>query len=98
LSVLDPTEADDTNVVAVRSEVANRLGLRSLSDLARVSEPLRFGGPPDCPQRFECLGGLVQLYRVDVAVPAATGTTILTATTTTVPTTSTTTTRPNKKK
>lgn len=89
LSVLEPTEADDTNVVAVRAAVARRLALRSLSDLARVTEPLRFGGPPDCPQRFECLGGLVQLYGVQIAVPTPTGTTVLTASTTTAPTTAT---------
>lgn len=86
LSVLQPTEANDTNVVAVRSAVANRLGLRSLFDLARVTEPLRFGGPPDCPQRFECLGALVQVYLVQIAVPTTTGTAILTPTTTAVTT------------
>ena len=31
-------------------------------DLSKVSDPLKFGGPPECPTRPLCIGGLKSTY------------------------------------
>lgn len=62
LTVLEPTPAQNSNAFVVTRETADREGLRSLSDVARVASRLTFGGPPECPARPLCLAGLQRLY------------------------------------
>jgi osmoprotectant transport system substrate-binding protein len=61
---LDPSPAEDRNGVVVTAETAAALHLATLSDLARVSETMTFGGPPECPARPLCLLGLETTYGI----------------------------------
>ena len=60
--VLDMAAAQNKNGVVVTEETAERLGLRDVSDLEDVAGRLRFGGPPECPERPLCLPGLESRY------------------------------------
>ena len=55
----------DQNGVVVSQDTARRLGLRRISDLARVAPGLSFGGPPECLERPLCMAGLRARYDVD---------------------------------
>jgi osmoprotectant transport system substrate-binding protein len=57
----------NANAFVVTRRIAERDHLRTLSDLARVGSKLRFGGPPECPARDSCLGGLARVYGVKFA-------------------------------
>ena len=60
--VLAFAPAEDQNAFVVTAETARRHGLRQVSDLRGVAETLRFGGPPECPNRPYCLLGLRDRY------------------------------------
>lgn len=62
LTALGLSRARDINVVVVSGDTAAELGLRSVSDLVPVAGSLRFGGPPECPERDLCLRGLEAAY------------------------------------
>jgi osmoprotectant transport system substrate-binding protein len=62
VDVLKPAAAQDQNGVVVTRATAERLGLRTVSDLRRVSGRLSLGGPPECPGRPYCLPGLHRVY------------------------------------
>ena len=64
VTALDASPAQDQNGFAVTLETAQRYGLRTLSDLARVSQQLVFGGPPECLRRPFCLPGLERTYGI----------------------------------
>jgi osmoprotectant transport system substrate-binding protein len=64
LTAFDPAPAQDTNTFVVTRATAERDGVDSLSDLARVSRPLVFGGPPECVSRPFCLQALERVYGV----------------------------------
>ena len=57
-----PAAAEDANAIVVTAATAARYRLRTISDLARAAPRLVFGGPPECPERPDCLPGLRQLY------------------------------------
>jgi osmoprotectant transport system substrate-binding protein len=57
-----PAAAQDGNAIVVTAATAARYHLRSISDLARVTRRLVFGGPPECPERLYCLLGLRRTY------------------------------------
>lgn len=59
---LAPAPAQDTNAVVVTARLADDLGLATISDLRDVAGDLVFGGPPECPGRPFCLGGLQSSY------------------------------------
>lgn len=59
---LRPSPAEDRNGFVVTAETAEEHGLQTVSDLARVSEGLILGGPPECPTRPLCLLGLQDTY------------------------------------
>ena len=61
---LEPAPAANTNAFVVTGATARRDGLRRLSDLARTSGSLTFGGPPECASRPLCLQGLERRYGV----------------------------------
>jgi osmoprotectant transport system substrate-binding protein len=64
VTALDASPAEDQNGFAVTAETAQRYGLRTLSDLATVSDQLVFGGPPECIRRPFCIPGLEQTYGI----------------------------------
>jgi osmoprotectant transport system substrate-binding protein len=62
LVALSPTPFSDSNAVAVTKDTAERYGLRSISDLAKVAGRLALAGSPECRRRTDCLLGLQQVY------------------------------------
>jgi osmoprotectant transport system permease protein len=61
---LPPLGFQNTYAIAVRRETAERLGLRTLSDLARVGPTLRAGLTPDFIGRADGLPGLQKAYGI----------------------------------
>ena len=57
----------NANAFVVTKETAERDGLRTLSDVRKVASQLTFGGPPECPIRPLCLGGLEKVYDLSFA-------------------------------
>ena len=51
-----PAPAIDVNGFYVTKATAKKYKLKTLSDLAKVSDKLTFGGPPECQDRPLCLG------------------------------------------
>lgn len=62
ITVLKPAPADDVNVFVVTKDTADKYHLTTLSDLAKVSEPLTLGGAPECVKNAQCLPGLESVY------------------------------------
>jgi osmoprotectant transport system substrate-binding protein len=62
VEVLDPSEAQDANGLAVTAQTASRYSLRTISDLRPVAGKLVLGGPSECPSRPLCLLGLRSTY------------------------------------
>lgn len=67
LQALDASDAVDTNALVVTKETADRLGLKTLSDLASKGADLKLGGPADCETNPFCIPGLKKTYGVDLA-------------------------------
>jgi osmoprotectant transport system substrate-binding protein len=67
LQALDASDAVDTNALVVTRETADRLGLKTLSDLASKGADLKLGGPADCETNPFCIPGLKKTYGVDLA-------------------------------
>ncbi len=65
ITVLAAAEAQDANAFAVTRGFAGEHDLTTLSDLAPIADRLRFGGPPECPERPFCLLGLQEVYGLD---------------------------------
>jgi osmoprotectant transport system permease protein len=61
---LPPLGFQNTYAIAVRRQTAERLGLRTLSDLARVGPTLRAGLTPDFIGRDDGLPGLRRVYGI----------------------------------
>ncbi|MGI8661863.1 MAG: glycine betaine ABC transporter substrate-binding protein [Acidimicrobiales bacterium] len=57
-----PADGDSVNTFVVTKPTADKYSLKSISDLAKVSAQLKFGGPPECPQRPYCIAGLKSTY------------------------------------
>jgi osmoprotectant transport system substrate-binding protein len=60
--VLTPARAQDQNGIVVTRATAERLHLRTVSDLRQAAGGLILGGPPECPVRPYCLPGLRHVY------------------------------------
>lgn len=73
LRVLAHAAAQNQNALVVTRRTAERLSLVATSDLAPVAATLTLGGPPECPERRYCLGGLTDVYglRFEAIVPIA---------------------------
>jgi osmoprotectant transport system substrate-binding protein len=67
LTALEPAPAEDKNVIVLTARTADELGVRSISDLGPHAAALRFGGPPECPDRPLCLVGLRETYDLTFA-------------------------------
>ena len=65
LTAFPPTPFTSSNEVAVRRETAQQLGLRRISDLARVDQDVTLFGSPECEQRLDCLLGLRRVYGLE---------------------------------
>jgi len=57
-----PAPADSVNTFVVTKDTADKYKLKDVSDLASVPDPLKFGGPPECPTRPLCIAGLKSTY------------------------------------
>lgn len=62
LAVLAAAPAEDVNVIVVATSTAERHDLGVISDLVPLAAGMRFGGPPECPDRPLCLIGLEEVY------------------------------------
>ena len=62
LTALDPSPAADQNAFAVTKATADRLRLKTLSDLAPHAANLTLGAGPECPTRPFCQPGLEKTY------------------------------------
>ncbi len=67
LSVLEMSEAEDKDCVAVTRETAEKFSLSSLEDLAAVSGDLTLGAPPEWKDRHIGVLGLQEVYGIDFA-------------------------------
>lgn len=65
ITVLRPAGAEDKNGFAVTAGFVERHGVASVSGLAPLAADLRFGGPPECPERPYCLPGLRRVYGLE---------------------------------
>jgi osmoprotectant transport system substrate-binding protein len=62
LTALPPTPIVSSNEVAVTKATADKLSLKTISDLEGKSQDLTLYGSPECRQRLDCLLGLEQVY------------------------------------
>ena len=62
LTALPPTPFTDSNGVGMLKTEADKLGVKTISDLKDKASTLTFTGTPECPQRPDCLLGLKQVY------------------------------------
>ena len=62
MTALPRTPFTNSNEVAVTQETADKLGLKTISDLKGKSQDLTLYGTPECRQRLDCLLGLEQIY------------------------------------
>lgn len=53
LEILEPAAAEDNNSLTVTRQTAERYGLATIEDLAKVSKDMVVGGPPEFRQRQE---------------------------------------------
>ena len=67
VTLLGYAPAQDKNGYVVTSETASALGLSRISDLGPLASGLVFGGPPECPERLNCLPGLERVYGLTFA-------------------------------
>jgi osmoprotectant transport system substrate-binding protein len=65
LVAFPPTPFTSSNEVAVTQETAERLGLRTISDLEGKAQDLTLYGSTECRKRLDCLLGLQQVYGLD---------------------------------
>jgi len=64
VTLLDPTPANDTNVLVVTQDTASKFNLKTISDLAQVADQLVLGGPPACPKNTFCIPAFKKVYGI----------------------------------
>ena len=62
LDVLDMCQANDGNGLTMRADVAEKYGIKTISDLQANAENIRFGGTSDTFEREDGLPGLEKVY------------------------------------
>ena len=62
LTALAYAPGQDQNAIVVTKATADKLGVKTISDLKGKESDLVFGGPPECPTRPFCLKGLEDKY------------------------------------
>jgi len=65
LTVLEPSEATDGDVIVMTKAKATELGVTKISDLKGKEAALVMGGPPECQTRITCLTGLQDVYGLE---------------------------------
>jgi osmoprotectant transport system substrate-binding protein len=73
IAALGEAEARNANAFVVTRETAEQDGLSTLSDLARISDDLVFGGAAECAVRPLCLVGLQKVYDISFKQVASLG-------------------------
>lgn len=76
LAVLDQATASDQDSYTVTSAFAEKYSLKSIADLANVTEPLTLGGAPELADRPYGPTGLKSTYGVEVGFKATGDTTV----------------------
>jgi osmoprotectant transport system substrate-binding protein len=71
ITVLGAAEAEDKNGFVVTAAFAAEHEVAALSDLESFASGLRFGAPPECPDRPFCLPGLEKVYGLRFAEVSA---------------------------
>ena len=71
ITLLDPSEATDTNAFFVTQDYADKNGVTKLSDLEGKS--ITLAAAPDCEGRTDCEGGLTDVYGIKVTKVIPTG-------------------------
>jgi osmoprotectant transport system substrate-binding protein len=71
VTLLEPSEATDTNAFFVTQDYSDENSVTKLSDLE--GESIVLAGAPDCEGRTDCEGGLSDVYGIDVTEVIATG-------------------------
>ena len=64
VTVLDQAPMSDQQAITVTQATAQKYGLTTLSDLAKVAPQLVFGGPPECENRATCYKGMQDTYGI----------------------------------
>jgi osmoprotectant transport system substrate-binding protein len=59
---LDPAPMNNTQAFAMTPEKSASLGVKTLSDLAAKAGQITMVGPAECPEREDCLKGLMTAY------------------------------------
>ncbi len=62
LTSFAPTPFADSNAVGTLTSTAQKLGLKTISDLEGKSQNLTLAGSPECRERIDCLAGLEKNY------------------------------------
>ena len=62
LTWLDPSPFNDTNGLATTKAIADKYGIRTISDLAAKASELRVGGPAEFAEREDGIKGLRKTY------------------------------------
>jgi glycine betaine/choline ABC-type transport system substrate-binding protein len=62
MTAFPPTPFADANAVGTLKTTADKLGLKTVSDLKGKSQDLTLYGSPECRQRLDCLLGLERVY------------------------------------
>lgn len=66
-TVLEYSDAVDTNAFVITRETSEELGATKVSDLEPHQDDLVLGGPPECPEREFCIPGLEEVYGITFA-------------------------------
>ncbi|OON82650.1 ABC transporter substrate-binding protein [Streptomyces tsukubensis] len=66
LTVLDPGKAVDQNAYAVTRAFADRLHLKTLSDLGASNQGVRLAAGDECATRVYCQPGLEKVYKINI--------------------------------
>lgn len=67
LVAAEPADAVNTNAFVIRRDTADKLGIKTLSDLAEKGSNLKLGSPADCDTNPFCLPGLKKVYGLDLS-------------------------------
>lgn len=62
ITMLTPSEAQDSDVLAVSTETAEKYSLKTIEDLKPYAAEMVLGGPPEWPTRHEGVQGLQEVY------------------------------------